>query len=210
MLRILIADDHAVVRSGLRQFLAEEDDLGVAGEASSGAEVFALLKAEHWDLLLLDISLPDMNGIEILKRVKREVPSLPVLMFSMYSEDDHAMASLEAGAAGYLPKDSEPARVLDAIRRACNRERYLTPEFAEKLISGRTRNEVRRPHEKLSARELEIMILMSSGKRLSAIADLLHLSPKTVSTHRARVLEKMGLENNVELVRYVIENKLDL
>lgn len=208
MLKILIADDHAVVRGGLRQFLANATDYRLAGEASSGREALALVAAEDWDLLLLDIGLPDVNGLEVLKLVKRQKPALPVLIFSMFAEDEYAMPALEGGATGYLPKDSAPEEILEAIRRAGRGERYLSPQLAEKLLAGTAGSGRKQPHDGLSTRELAVMRLLSRGVALTAIAESLHLSPKTVSTYRARVLEKLGLRNNAELTRYVIERKL--
>jgi two-component system, NarL family, invasion response regulator UvrY len=210
MLKILIADDHAVVRGGLRQFLADVPDCRIAGEAGSGQETLALIQAEDWDLLLLDIGLPDLNGIEVLKRVKREKPALPVLIFSMYAEDDYAMVALEAGATGYLPKDSPPLEILAAILRAGRGERYLSPALTEKLLAGTTHAGLKQPHDSLSGREFEVMRLLSRGMSLSAIGETLFLSPKTVSTYRTRVLLKLKMASNAELTRYVIEHKLDL
>jgi two-component system invasion response regulator UvrY len=209
MLKILIADDHAVVRGGLRQFLADVPDCRIAGEAGTGMETLALIKAEDWDLLLLDIGLPDLNGIEVLKRVKQAKPALPVLIFSMFAEDDYAMAALEAGATGYLPKDSPPMEILAAILRAGRGERYLSPAFTEKLLAGTTHAGLKQPHDALSQREFEVMRLLSRGMPLTAIGETLFLSPKTVSTYRARILEKLSLHSNAELARYVIEHKLD-
>lgn len=208
MLKILIADDHAVVRGGLRQFLADAADCRIAGEAGSALEALELIKAESWDLLMLDIGLPDMNGIEVLKCVKREQPALPVLIFSMFAEDDYAMAALEAGAAGFLPKDSEPEEILAAIRRTGRGERYLSPRLAEKLLAGTSHSARHEPHDRLSEREMAVMRLLSRGLPLTAIGESLHLSPKTVSTYRSRVLEKLKVRNNAELTRYVIEHKL--
>ncbi len=209
MLKILIADDHAVVRGGLRQFLADAADCQIAGEASSGMEALALVEAEHWDLLLLDIGLPDVNGLEVLKRVKQKKPALPVLIFSMYAEDDYAMAALEAGAAGFLPKDCVPGEILEAIRRAGRGEHYLSPHLAEKLLAGNAGSGRKQPHDCLSEREFSVMRLLSRGMALTAMGEALHLSPKTVSTYRSRVLKKLNLSNNAELTRYVIERKLD-
>lgn len=208
MLKILIADDHAVVRGGLRQFLADASDCRIAGEASSGREALALIGAEDWDLLLLDIGLPDMSGLEVLKRVKQEKPALPVLIFSMFTEDEQAMAALEAGAAGYLPKDSVPDEILAAIRRAGRGERYLSPQLAEKFITGLTRPGRKEPHDNLSKRELAVMRLLGQGMALTAIGATLHVSPKTVSTYRTRLMEKLKLDNNAELTRYIIEHQL--
>lgn len=209
MLKILIADDHAVVRSGLRQYLADVGNFHSSGEASSGYEALALIDAEHWDLLLLDIGLPDVNGIEILKRVKHEKPTLPVLIFSMYAEDDYAMRAIEAGAAGYLPKNSSPDEILEAIRRVVRGDRYLSPQLTEKLLTGTACNSRRLPHEVLSKREFAVMLLLSRGVALTAISESMSLSPKTVSTYRTRVMEKLNLGNNAEITRYVLEHKLD-
>lgn len=208
MLKILIADDHAVVRGGLRQFLSGAGDCHIAGEAASGEQALALIAAEPWDILLLDIGLPDLNGIEVLKRVKRSHPKLPVLIFSMYAEDDYAMVALKAGAAGFLPKDSTPGDILEAIRHAGRGERYLSPQLAEKLLTGVAPSGCKQAHDRLSERELMVMRLLSRGMSISAIGDALHLSPKTVSTYRTRVLEKMNLGSNAELTRYMIEHKL--
>ena len=168
-----------------------------------------MLKQQPYDLVLLDIALPDLDGLEVLRRIKRESPDLPVLIFSMYAEDDYAVQALNGGAAGYLMKDCEPQEILEAIRRAARGARYLSPRLAEKLLAGSIPPARKQPHELLSAREFEVMLLMSRGTPLKDIADRLHLSPKTVSTYRARVLEKMGFSANAELTRYVVERKLD-
>ena len=209
MMKILIADDHSVVRGGLRQFLSNASDCRIAAEADSGQQALAMLKQEAYDLVLLDIALPDLNGLEVLRRIKRESPDLPVLIFSMYPEDDYALEALNGGAAGYLMKDSEPHEILEAIRRAARGAKYLSPRLAERLLAGSVQPPRKKPHELLSAREFEVMLLTSRGTPLKDIADRLHLSPKTVSTYRARVLEKMGFSTNAELTRYVIERKLD-
>lgn len=208
MRRILLVDDHAIVGGGLKQFLGNVGGFELAGQAHSGAEALTMVKKSDWDLLLLDIGLPDMNGIEVLKLVKRSKPGLPVLVFSMYAEDDYAMAALEAGAVGYLPKDSAPEEILAAIRRASSGERYLSPMLADKLLNGSFCQARKLPHDALSSRELDVMRMLSQGMPLTEIAEHLHLSPKTVSTYRARVLEKLGISNNSEITRYVLKNKL--
>jgi len=208
MTRILIVDDHAIVGAGLKQFLSSAGQFEIAGQASSGAEALALLRAGSWDLLLLDIGLPDINGIEVLRIVKHEQPELPVLVFSMYAEDDYAMAALEAGAVGYLPKDSAPEEILAAIRRASSGERYLSPALADKLLNGTVRQARKLPHESLSSREFDVMRMLGNGLPLIQIAERLHLSPKTVSTYRMRVMEKMELRNNCDITRYVLTHKL--
>lgn len=208
MTKILIVDDHAIVGGGLKQFLSNIGGFEVAGQARTGKEALAMVNAEPWDLLLLDIGLPDMNGIEVLKLIKRDKPRLPVLVFSMYAEDDYAMAALEAGAVGYLPKDSVPEEILAAIRRASSGERYLSPMLADKLLNGSMCQAKKLPHDTLSGRELDVMRMLSQGAALTEIAERLHLSPKTVSTYRARVLEKLGISNNSDITRYVLKNKL--
>jgi len=208
MIEILIVDDHAIVGGGLKLFLSNIEGIEIAGEARNGIDALAMVKARHWDLLLLDIGLPDMNGIEVLRRVKREQPELPVLIFSMYAEDDYAMAALEAGALGYLPKDSAPEEILVAIRRASSGERYLSAALAEQLLKGSLVKAKRFPHDALSVREFDVMRLLSQGAPLKEIAERLYLSPKTVTTYRARVLEKLGLRNNSDITRYVLEHKL--
>lgn len=209
MIRILIVDDHAVVGGGLKQFLGSVGGFVVDGEARTGKEALAMIGREPWDLLLLDIGLPDVSGIEVLKHIKRDHPALPVLVFSMYAEDDYAMAALEAGATGYLPKDSAPDEILAAIRRASSGERYLSPMLADKLLSGTVPLAKKLPHDTLSPREFDVMRMLGQGVALTEIAEQLHLSPKTVSTYRARVLEKLGLRNNVDITRYVLTHRLD-
>ncbi|HEX6734242.1 MAG TPA: response regulator transcription factor [Azonexus sp.] len=208
MKRILIVDDHVVVRCGLRQFLANTDDLEIAGEAASGMEALALVNQGQWDLVLLDMSLPDLNGMEVLKRIKRAHPGLPVLIFSMFSEGEFALPAIDAGASGYLNKDSPPQQILAAIRTVVSGARYVSPTLTEQLLSGVTNSSQRPPHESLSKREMEVLLLISKGVALTRIAESLLLSVKTVSTYRTRILEKFGMESNAELTRYVLEHKL--
>jgi two-component system, NarL family, invasion response regulator UvrY len=207
--KILIVDDHAVVCGGLRQFLANTHDCQVAGEAHTGADALAQIAAEPWDLVLLDIGLPDISGIEVLRRIRRQWPDLPVLIFSMHAEDEYAIAALQAGATGYLPKDSAPEEILEAIRRAISGNKYVSPHLAEKLLNGTILIGRQLPHALLSDRESEVMRRLSRGESLTQIADCLYLSPKTITTYRARILEKLGINSNAELTRYVVEHKLD-
>lgn len=209
MIKILIADDHSVVRSGLKQFLANATDCQIAAEAANAQEALALVREQDWGLVLLDIGLPDLDGLEVLRRIKREKPQLPVLIFSMFPEDGYAMSALNAGAAGYLMKDSAPQEILEAIRRAAKGGKYLSPQLAEKLLAGSMPAGRKQAHELLSPREFDVMLLLSRGMPLTGIAERLHLSPKTISTYRARVLDKMAFKSNAELARYVIEHKLD-
>jgi two-component system, NarL family, invasion response regulator UvrY len=208
MIRILIVDDHAIVGGGLKQFLGSVGGFEIGGEARTGAEALAMVMKEQWDLLLLDIGLPDINGIEVMKQIKRNYPKLPVLVFSMYTEDEYALTALEAGAVGYLPKDSAPDEILAAIRRASLGERYLSPTLAEKLINGIAVSVKKLPHEALSARESDVMCMLSQGLPLTEIGERLHLSPKTVSTYRARILDKLGLRHNADITRYALKHKI--
>lgn len=209
MKRILIVDDHAVVRFGLRQFLADTGDLEITAEAASGAEALALVHKGGWDLVLLDMALPDLNGLEVLKRIKRVRPEMPVLIFSMFSEAEFALPALDAGAAGYLNKDSPPHQILTAIRTVVDGARYVSPALAEKLLSGVASSGPRPLHDALSKREMEVLLLLSKGVSLTKIGETLFVSVKTVSTYRARILEKLGVQSNAELTRYVMEHKLD-
>lgn len=207
MTRVLIADDHAVVRQGIQQFLAEEGDFST-GEARSAKETLDQVRLSEWDLVLLDIAMPDKSGIEVLRDIKRERPRLPVLMFSMYSDEEYAVSSLEAGAAGFVTKNSEPGELLQAIRRVVAGGRYVSPGFAEKLLEG-VLPKRRLPHETLSQRERDVMLRISRGQSLTHIGEELHLSIKTVSTYRSRVLDKMNMSSNAEITRYVVEHHLD-
>lgn len=209
MLNVLIADDHAIVRTGLKQFLESTGKYRISAEARTGAETLALVRRQPCDILLLDIGLPDLNGLEILKRIKRERPELPVLIFSMFAEDELAMSALNDGAAGYLCKDSPPDQILAAQRTVATGARYVSPGLAEKLLEGSVHAGRRQPHETLSPREMEVLVLLSRGTPLTRIGDLLHVSVKTVSTYRSRILEKLQMDSNAELTRYVVEHKLD-
>lgn len=208
MVDIVVVDDHAVVRSGLKQFLASTDDLQIVAEAATAEELFLLLDRQACDVLLLDISLPDLNGLEVLKRIKREKPGLPVLIFSMFSEDEFAMPALNDGASGYLGKDSAPAQILAALRTVAAGNHYISPRLAERLLAGTASLGKKLPHETLSPREMDVLLLLSRGMALKKIADQMDLSVKTVSTYRSRLLEKLGLHSNAEIARYVLEKKL--
>jgi two-component system, NarL family, invasion response regulator UvrY len=209
MIRVLIVDDHAVIGGGLKQFLSSDNSFALAELARTGQEALDMVKTQHWDMLLLDIGLPDLDGMEVLKRIKRDRPELPVLIFSGHAEDEYAMAALEAGAAGYLSKSSAPEEILAAIRRARTGERYLSPQLADKLLTGTVSSNRKLPHERLSGREFDVMLMLGQGIPLTEIGERLHLSPKTISTYRSRVMEKLSLENNAEITRYVLKHKLD-
>ena len=210
MIRVLIADDHAVVRQGLKQILGDTPEMVVAGEATNGQEVLDKVRAEAWDVVVLDISLPDRSGLDILKELQSERPKLPVLVLSMYSEDQFAVRVLKAGARGYLTKDSAPDELVKAIRKVVGGGTYVSGFLAEKLAMeiGIGTDSSKLPHETLSDREFQVLRLIAAGKSVKEIAAELYLSVKTVSTYRARLLQKMNLETNAELIHYAIQNRL--
>ncbi len=208
MIKILIADDHPVVRQGLKQMLADEPDMKVAGEAANATELLEKVRREPWDIVLLDITMPGRGGLDVLKDLKRDRGKLPVLVLSMHPEDQFGLRVLKAGAAGYLTKDSAPEELVKAIRKVCGGGKYVSPLLAEQLASRLDAAEPRPPHEFLSDREYQVMRLIASGKRVGEIARDLSLSVKTISTYRLRLLEKMDLKTNAELTRYAIERGL--
>lgn len=210
MIRVLIADDHPMVRKGLAQMVAESGDLECAGEAGDAASVFRVLREKAVDVLLLDVEIPGRNGLEVLKAVRRSHPKLQVLMFSMYPEEQYAVRALKAGAAGYLNKNTSPQKILDAIRSAARGRKYVSPALAQTLAARISEDfaEERPAHEALSDREFQTLRCIASGKKLAEIAAEMSLSPKTVSVYRARLLEKMKLRNNAEITRYAIRNRL--
>jgi two-component system, NarL family, invasion response regulator UvrY len=208
LIKVLIADDHAIVRRGLRQILAETSDIVVGGEAASAAEVLLMARAERWDAVILDVTLPGGSGMDVLADLRRERPALPVLILTVHSEDQYAVRAIRGGAAGFLTKETAPERLVDAVRKIAAGGRYVSPEVAEKLASFVSTDERGAPHERLSNREFEILKMIASGKAVSQIALELSLSVKTVSTHRARMLKKMEMRTNAELVHYAIRNRL--
>jgi DNA-binding NarL/FixJ family response regulator len=208
MIRVLIADDHAVVRQGLKQILGDTPEMVVAGEATTGQEVLDRVRAEAWDVVILDISMPDRSGLDILKQLRSERPKLPVLVLSMHSEDQYAMRVLKAGASGYLTKDSAPDELVKAVRKVVSGGRYVSAFLAEKLAFEIGTDSNRLPHETLSDREFQVLRGIAAGKSVTEIAAELYLSPKTVSTYRARLLQKMNLTTNAELIHYAFQNHL--
>jgi two-component system invasion response regulator UvrY len=207
-LRVLIADDHAIVREGLKRILADAPELRVAGEAANGTEAIRLVKEGSWDVLLLDISMPGANGLEVLRAVKEVAPKLPVLILTMYPEDQYAVRMLKAGAAGYLTKEGAPQQLVSAIRKVASGGKYISPAVAEKLAWELERKRHPATHEDLSNREFEILRLIASGKTVSQIAQDLHLSVKTVSTYRMRLLMKLNMKSNAQLTHYAIKGGL--
>ena len=208
MIRALIADDHAVVRQGLIQILGNIPEITVAGEAINGQEVLDKVRAEAWDVVILDISMPDRSGLDILKQLKAERPKLPVLVLSMHSEDQYAVRALKAGASGYLTKDSAPDELVKAIRKVVSGGRYVGSCLAERLAFEIGADSSKLPHETLSDREFQVLRLIASGKSVTEIATELSLSSKTVSTYRVRLLQKMNLKTNAELMHYAMQNHL--
>lgn len=208
VIKILIADDHAIVREGLKQILADTKDIVVVGSAENGFDAIKLARRGGCDVLLLDISLPDRNGIEVLKQLHKECPNLAVLMLSMHREDQYAIRSLRAGASGYLNKQSAPADLVIAIRQVASGKKYISAALAQELanqIGGDSEIPV---HETLSDREYQTMMLIASGKSVGEIAADLTLSVKTISMYRSRLLQKMKLKHNAELTYYAIKNRL--
>jgi len=208
MIKVLIADDHPIVRQGLRQILAGTSDMGVAGEAVNGQEALDQIRAGGWDVLVLDMSMPGRSGFDILKELKYEHSSLPVLVLSMHTEDQFAVRVLKAGAAGYLTKENAPEELVKAIRKVVSGGKYISAGLAETLAYSLDTTSDRPRHEMLSDREFQVMRLIASGKTLAEIAETLSLSAKTVSTYRTRLLEKLNFKTNAELVRYALENGL--
>jgi DNA-binding NarL/FixJ family response regulator len=208
MIRVLLADDHAIVRAGLKEILSDTADITVAGEANNGQDVMARIRSAEFDVAVLDMSMPGRGGIELIKQVKAERPKLRVLVLSMHSEQQYAVRAVKAGASGYLTKDSAAEQLVAAIRRIAAGGAYVTPETAERLVLDSGARADAAPHTLLSDREFQVFQLIASGRSMTEIARQLSLSVKTVSTHKTRLMEKMGLANQAELIRYAIDNKL--
>lgn len=208
MIKILIADDHAIVRKGLKQIVSETPDIIVTDEASTGYEVLDKVRGNDYDAVVLDISMPGGDGLNILKQIKKGKPKIPILVLSVHPEDQYAVRALRAGAAGYLTKESAPDELITAIRRVSGGRKYVSSLFAEKLASELESDRERPLYEMLSDREYQVLCMMASGKRVKEIADELCLSVKTISTYRARILEKMRMKSNAELTHYAIKHGL--
>ena len=207
MIRILTVDDHAVVRNGIKKIYEHKPGTATFGEASNGQEAIRLVREQSWDVVVMDITLGDRSGIEVMKELKAIQPKLPVLILSMHSEAQFARRAFKAGAAGYITKDSLPEELAGAIDRVAKGGKYISPVLAELLVMDVDYG-TKSPHERLSDRELEVMCMIGSGKTVSEIAELLARSVKTISTYRARILEKTGMRTNAEITHYVIQNKL--
>lgn len=210
MIKILIVDDHAILRAGLKHLLSEHPDIVVAGEASNGHEALVKLQAEDWNVMVLDMTMPGKSGIELIKQLKQLAPKLPILILSMHKEDVYAVRALKAGASGYLCKDNAEEQLVAALRKVAAGGLYITATVAEKLavdmLHGATQDAL--PHTRLSDREYQIFQLVAAGEGVTEIAQKLNLSVKTVSTHKTHVLEKMGCTNVAELIRYALRHEL--
>jgi DNA-binding NarL/FixJ family response regulator len=207
-MRVLIADDHAVVRRGLREILADEFDTLSVGEAQNAQDILRLVREQEWDIVVLDISMPGKNGLEVLKELRQLLPETPVLILTTHSEELYAIRGLRAGAAGYMTKESAAEHLVEAVRKVTRGGRYITPALAEILAASVVGNLEKAPHETLSDREHQVLCMIASGKTVGQIAHQLSLSVTTISTYRARVLEKMGMKTNAELTHYAISNNL--
>ncbi|MBS1811635.1 MAG: response regulator transcription factor [Acidobacteria bacterium] len=208
MIKILIVDDHAIVRQGLIQILTEESDMTVVGEAQNAQDFFSLVRNRPWDIAILDVSLPGRSGLDILKELKHEYPMRPVLMLSAHSEDQYAIRTLKAGAAGYLSKDSAPTELIQAVRKVLQDGKYISPTLAEKIAFDITAESNRPLHETLSDREFQVLCQLASGKTVGELAEEMSLSVKTISTYRTRILQKMKMNNNSDLTQYAMQHGL--
>ncbi|HEY3250795.1 MAG TPA: response regulator transcription factor [Ignavibacteria bacterium] len=208
MMNILIVDDHAVVRKGIKQILSEEAEVTTLGEASNSEELFSQLYEKNWDIVILDITLPGKNGLDILIELKRRKPDIKVLILTMHPEEEIAIRALKTGASGYLNKDSVPGELLSAVKKIFTGSKYISSSLGEKLALYLDKDVSKLAHELLSNREFQILCLIASGNSLTDIAKELLISVKTVSTYRTRILEKMNMKSNVELTHYAIKNKL--
>lgn len=208
MINVLVVDDHALIRKGMKQILDDTSDIRITGEAESGMQAIKMVRENKYDLALLDITLPDKYGIDVLRQLKLQCPSLPILILSMHPDEQYAMRSIRAGAAGYMNKQSAPSQLVTAIRQVASGRKYISGELAEQLANEMANDKQEVTHQILSNREYQTLCLMAAGKSLSEMADIMSLSAKTVSVYRARMLEKMKLRNNAEAVRYAIDHHL--
>lgn len=208
MIRVFVADDHELFRAGLKEILQDAEDIVVAGEAARGEEAVAAIKEGEYDVLILDITMPGLHWLEVINQVHEVKPNLPVFILTMHPEEQYALRALRAGVAGYLTKNVAPDELVQAIRRVAQGRRYLGEALAEHLANYVTEDRGTMPHEQLTDREYEVMCLIATGHNATQIAKTLGLSIKTISTYRTRILDKMGLENNAELIRYVLEHNL--
>ncbi len=208
MARIIIVDDHPIFRSGLKQILDDEYDMEVVAEAGNARQLYRVIEGKKWDVIVLDINLPGENGLEILKELNYRFKKVSILFLSNHPESQYGIRALKAGAAGYMTKEAAPRELVTALRKIVSGGKYISPSLAEKLANGLHLGKKKVDHEALSDREFQVMCLLGSGKSVKEIADELLLSVQTVSTYRTRVLEKLAMSSNADIIRYVIENKL--
>jgi DNA-binding NarL/FixJ family response regulator len=207
-MRILIADDHAILRKGLREILLDEYPSAYIEEVADADSLFKKTLKAEWDVVITDLSMPGRSGLEALREIKQNSPKLPVLVLSNYPEDQYATRVLKAGASGYINKDTAPAELVKAIQKVLIGRKYITPSIAEKLASDLSSDSDKAPHELLTDREFDVMKLLASGKPILEIANMLSLSPTTISTYRARILDKMNMKSNADLTRYALQNNI--
>jgi len=207
-MKILIVDDHEIVRKGFKQVISRMKDMTISGEASTGEEAIQKIKKENFDVVVLDLSLPDKSGVEVLMEIKRIKPNLPILVFTIHSERQYAIQLIKAGASGYITKDAPTELIIQALHKISEGKKFITPSVAEEIANALEKGETRLPHELLSQRELVVLMGIYQGKSLKEIASQLFLSEKTISTYRYRILEKMGMHSNAELIRYVDKHNL--
>lgn len=208
MIRILIVDDHAILRAGLKQILAASSDVNVSDEAADGHQALAKLAVSHYDVVLLDLSMPGLGGIDLIKRIRQDHRDVRILVLSMHKEDQFAIRALRAGAAGYLTKESAPELLVSAIHKIATGGRFITPELAEKLAHELDESAPKPLHEQLSDREYQVLRMLTAGKSVNEVARELSLSAKTVSTHKLRIMQKLRIDSNADLVRYCIDHRL--
>ncbi|MDH4233946.1 MAG: response regulator transcription factor [Gallionella sp.] len=208
MNKILVVDDHALIRKGLKQLLEDTQELQVTGEAETGMQAINLLRKNHFDLVLLDIALPDKHGMDVLKQIMAEQPGIKIIVLSMYPEEQYGVRALKAGAMGYINKQSAPEKLADAVKQVLSGKKYISETLAEQLLDNLISDSPELMHQSLSNREYQTLCLMASGKSLTEISEIMLLSPKTVSVYRARMLEKLNFKNNAEAVHYAIAHGL--